>query len=388
MRPFNDNNVYILGAGFSADAGLPVISNFLARMRDAVDWLESGGRVAEREAIERVLDFRHQSAAAGYRVNLDLDNIENLFSLADARLGSTSSEDIRLAIAATLDFCALTATKQVGLLRVRESQGWPCTQSFRSNARRISEVPDQGIEEFESSIYDYFAAFMAGLASNKIGAGKNTIISLNYDLLIEEALRRLDIPFSYGITGPGVEIDGSAGVAEHAPNACPILKLHGSINWAQTNGGMVVLRDYEQVRDGQQSPFLIPPTWRKAATDPLLAVWNAAVSAITKATRLVLVGFSIPPADQHFKYLIGAGLKENSSLRSVHSVDPRALMLLDQYKGVFREDQFTYGVVRMQPMTAAQFFYHQDEIGSIGREIAHPGLEYARGPGGMVRRAT
>src|SRR5439155_23630500 len=77
MRPHNDNNVYILGAGFSAEAGLPVISSFLARMRDAVDWLDTYDRVTEREAIERVLEFRHESAAAGYRINIDLDNIED-----------------------------------------------------------------------------------------------------------------------------------------------------------------------------------------------------------------------------------------------------------------------------------------------------------------------
>jgi hypothetical protein len=76
MRPNNDNNVYILGAGFSAEAGIPLISSFLTRMRDAVDWLEKNRRDREREAIERVLDFRHQSAAAGYRINIDLDNIE------------------------------------------------------------------------------------------------------------------------------------------------------------------------------------------------------------------------------------------------------------------------------------------------------------------------
>jgi len=31
----NDHNVYILGAGFSAGAGLPVIKNFLLRLRDS-----------------------------------------------------------------------------------------------------------------------------------------------------------------------------------------------------------------------------------------------------------------------------------------------------------------------------------------------------------------
>lgn len=123
MRPTNDKNVYILGAGFSADAGLPVISSFLARMRDAVDWLEVNGRVSEQEAIERVLDFRHQSAPAGYRINIDLDNIEHLFSLADARPGTASANDIRLAIAATIDFTTRMGCAPLGRLRISGSKG-------------------------------------------------------------------------------------------------------------------------------------------------------------------------------------------------------------------------------------------------------------------------
>jgi hypothetical protein len=98
VRPNNDNNVYILGAGFSADAGLPTISSFLACMRDAIDWLELAGRSKECAAIERVLEFRHKSAVAGYRTSIDLDNVEHLFSLSDAQPGSTRSDDVQTAI--------------------------------------------------------------------------------------------------------------------------------------------------------------------------------------------------------------------------------------------------------------------------------------------------
>jgi hypothetical protein len=34
MNLQNDHNVYILGAGFSADGGLPLIPNFLTRMQE------------------------------------------------------------------------------------------------------------------------------------------------------------------------------------------------------------------------------------------------------------------------------------------------------------------------------------------------------------------
>jgi hypothetical protein len=64
----NDQNVYILGAGFSADAGLPLIGGFMNKMRDAVDWLEKqGDRKREIEAITNVLAFRRRAASAAPR---------------------------------------------------------------------------------------------------------------------------------------------------------------------------------------------------------------------------------------------------------------------------------------------------------------------------------
>ena len=60
----NNHNVYILGAGFSHDAGLPLISDFLVRMRDSHEWLENQVRNSEAVAIDKVLDFRLNAASA------------------------------------------------------------------------------------------------------------------------------------------------------------------------------------------------------------------------------------------------------------------------------------------------------------------------------------
>ncbi|MSQ50987.1 MAG: hypothetical protein EXR28_03760 [Betaproteobacteria bacterium] len=385
MRPHNDNNAYILGAGFSAEAGLPVISSFLTRMRDAVDWLDKAGRVAEREAIERVLDFRHESAAAGYRINIDLDNIEHLFSLADAKPGTTSSDDIRLAIAATIDFAAQMGRVPIGRLRVSQANGWPCTASWRSSAVRWNDGGDPGFSDVESSIYDYYAATLSGLTSAKRESGKNTVITLNYDVVVEEALRRLDVPISYQLGGDGVEFDSAAGIDESAADGLQILKLHGSVNWAQKpDGSVLVCRDYEHVRTLTLAPLLVPPTWQKIAADALLRVWDAAVRAIARATRIVLIGFSIPPADQHFKYLLSVGLKDNSSLRLIQIIDPRASALRHQYEAVFREDQFKYGIAAIREQRTADFLYDPRELIALGRPPVHAGLALVAGPGGRI----
>src|SRR5258708_40256032 len=100
-QPELDHNVYILGAGFSRDAGLPLVNDFLGRMGDCLDSdsLEPRGR----EAIQKVFEFRLKAAAAAYRAKLNVENIEELFSLASALEGGNDSDYIPRAIAATLD---------------------------------------------------------------------------------------------------------------------------------------------------------------------------------------------------------------------------------------------------------------------------------------------
>lgn len=376
MRPNNDNNVYILGAGFSAETGFPLVASFLARMRDAVDWLGNNDREEEQQAIERVLEFRHQSSAAGYRMNLDLDNIEHLFSLAAAKPGPATGEDIRLAIAATLDFTAQTGKPLIARLRVSESEGWPCTSGWRTAAERWAVGSDGVFDDVESSVYDYYAALLSGLATGQVNVEANTVITFNYDLLLEESLRRLAVPFAYKISGSDVEFDPMANVQDQWPHAFRILKLHGSLNWAETETGSVVVhRDYECLRVAKLRPLLVPPTWHKNFNGVLLRVWDAAVAALAAATRIILFGFSIPPNDLHFKYLLATGLEENSSLRSIKIVDPRAGQLRSQYEEVFRADQFNYGFVTCREKRTAALLFDRDEIGAMGRPLAHPGLQ-------------
>ena len=78
----NDHNVYILGAGFSRDAGIPLVAGFLNAMRDSLDWLENEERHEEVEAVKQVLAFRRQASAATSWIDVDPDNIEELFSVA------------------------------------------------------------------------------------------------------------------------------------------------------------------------------------------------------------------------------------------------------------------------------------------------------------------
>ncbi len=203
-----NSNVYLLGAGFSAEAGLPTIADFLNQMRDSTDWLAQQGRQAELTAVDAVLEFRHHAAAAGYRVNVDLDNIEDLFSLAAALPQQAASRDVQAAIGATLNYSQSRSRPPQVRMRVSAARGWPITPAWRAAASRVSPAPDS--EDVECSAYDYYASVLAGRTSSTDKPNRNIVITFNYDLLLEEALDRLAIPFSYGLGTDNVTYDSTA----------------------------------------------------------------------------------------------------------------------------------------------------------------------------------
>src|SRR5579863_3407146 len=103
-----DRNVYVFGAGFSADANAPLLYNFLDKSRQLLDDPASDLDDIERSEFRTVFDFRRKMAQAREKVKIDLDNIEQLFGLVEMeqRLsgGSSSARSATVyLIAKTLD---------------------------------------------------------------------------------------------------------------------------------------------------------------------------------------------------------------------------------------------------------------------------------------------
>jgi hypothetical protein len=68
-------------------------------------------------------------------------------------------------------------------------------------------------------------------------------------------------------------------------------------------------------------PYILPPTWRKQPDWLFEKVWTKAIEKLQTATRIIFIGYSFPPSDQHIKYLLTAGLQQNISLSKVVVVD-------------------------------------------------------------------
>ena len=364
----NDHNVYILGAGFSVDANMPVISDFLLRMRDSCAWLSSKpGRDAEIDSIGEVLKFRLEAASAAYWTSLDLENIEELFSLASASEdGAGLNEHIRRAIAATLDFCESNYD-----IYDTPSGGDSVPFSLPSWIPMRKSKKFENAQEFNR--YIHYVAKLLGKAWWGHVVGKNTFITFNYDTVLEDAIYASKSDFSYCLGKQSVDYDPSALCSRDNVNAIKVLKLHGSVNWAKgtkKNGrSFRVFGHYEDVRKAGGVPELLPPTWKKILENQLSHVWDSAVEALKCATRIIIIGFSMPPTDMHFKYLMAAGLQKNVSLRQIYFINPKAKDLELQARKILRQEYIENKKISFHALPLNVLVNDSGMLSQIGRPI-------------------
>jgi hypothetical protein len=362
MELQNDHNVYILGAGFSHDGGLPTLPEFLTKMRDCRPWLVDHGRTTEADAVKAVLEFRLNAASAAYWVNLDLENIEELFSLASASTGNLS-RDIQLAIAATLDYCASTSKRPTGTITIDNLACGGCLGWI--------PAPEVGQKYATVGRYEHHVAKLLGLFRDGGIQGQNTFVTFNYDTLLEDALHKIRIPFNYGFRGKSVAYDKSAKASKNQAGM-KVLKLHGSANWARgkrKGRNFTVFGNYNDVRGALLVPELVPPTWKKILQGQLADVWNSAVSSLRTATRVIIIGFSIPPNDMHFKYLLAAGLQQNISLREILFVNPEAEVIEQRANNLLRKEYIGKSRIRFESSRLEDFVNLGGSLFKIGRAI-------------------
>lgn len=354
----NDHNVYILGAGFSAPGKMPLISNFLNYMRDAYQYYVTNEDERQAKFIEEVFNFRQSASSAAYRINLDLENIEHLFSLASAS-DAKSTKNIKHAICSTIKYCQLLPKPTFNI-------DIPPGHFNNSILKHYSQKLNQKLNSkytIEVPFYSYASLILSGyLLENS----KNSIITFNYDRLIEESLEKLSVPYNYIINNNMKKNDG-----------IPILKLHGSTNWGmKENGNINIYSNYPELLESNSEPVIIPPTWNKTFEGKLRIIWDRAIKYLSTATRIIFIGFSMPKTDLHFKYLLAAGLKNNISLREIYIIDPNVLKMESKINKLFNNKSITRVSISLEETSTEQYFKNNsfNRIGRSSRETRYQKL--------------
>jgi hypothetical protein len=203
---------------------------------------------------------------------------------------------------------------------------------------------------------DLFARFAQALVGLR---NKVKVITLNYDLLIDQLLRDTNEWFPIDGYGFDLQLAGSRSNSEELPqaktlmgkrptqtlSAMTLLKMHGSLNWGTRNliysdgtspieishaGALPTLPtdnrllsklfpidnlsagDVRLPASYYSKSYIIPPLSTKlqpGISEPLTEnIWYQAKSAIVFADFIHLLGYSMPPSDFEMETLLREGL--------------------------------------------------------------------------------
>lgn len=322
--------VYILGAGFSVDAGAPTQA---AIMRNVFELHREDPDNFEKTKFEEFTSF-----------------LKNQLNINSDEFDSVDLEDIFT----PLDRCLADGSQFRGIsldkiMKVRES-------AFYIIGRTIQLLLNKTHKS--KNYIDSFADHLTRLSSERAGVRYKrndpvSVISTNWDILLDNSIYssiqrnnhnavvdyccyissqdRSDISVT-----PGLEKLGQGGFN------VKLLKLHGSLNWLQCprcarlyakffeKQSMHSFDDTLSCRhcdknfpeeDGNHllTSNLIMPTYLKNLSNPQYRIiWQNAGIEISEAEKIVFIGYSLPHADFEMRQLLSRMTRKNAK---IHVVD-------------------------------------------------------------------
>lgn len=344
--------VLFLGAGFSCDAGLPLIKNFGSESRKDYDGIKEHLKPQNyrnaahllTKAAETFNWFQDFCRSSSIMKNSDLDNMEEVFCVAETILMSSKEGD-------EISCCGRTETPQklvdqIKLWLWKIYQQYPIHKQEKENKETCYD------KLFKKIIKDY------GLDS------KLSIITTNYDLVFEYNCSKNGIECFYPIDAESINIGNGGPYVYFGSNSnsnskkVPVCKLHGSVNFFQNKSFGIAnrkagkgywIREYlpavfalEAIWDIMQkypalSPAIIAPTYAKLEGHKWVKdMWYAAFHAVVNAKKIIFIGYSMPPSDGFMKsFFAGAfALRKTCEKPKIFVVD-KSEETSKRYRSVF-----------------------------------------------------
>lgn len=279
--------VYILGAGFSAPLGLPVMSNFLEKAKDLY--------ANERERYShfgRVFKIIKEMSYAKNYYQCDLTNIEEILSILEMQERLNSKSRLKKSF---IDFVADVVeyyTPEIG------SKLQPGTHYANMNTTStgikhyywffIGSLCNLQIQLLRKNDINYYS-----VRKRINNSFEYSLITLNYDMLVEQFINEFE------------QLNSSSNAFSKMNDSSydnnisiPYAKLHGSVN----------------------NRKIIPPTWNKKLDKDILSDWKDAYSFLKEANHIRILGYSLPESDAYIKYLLKSAIIDSEHVKSIDAL--------------------------------------------------------------------
>ena len=279
------NIVWVLGAGFSRSLGGPLLDDFfsvpvrervMARtpgtgLKERFTWLHTYYRSEDIVVKRRDGHWPHPWKNA--------EDFSELLETAALR----DSPDVALRAQATLQPHP-TGTPAIPWTDY-ESWARVCRQYLAAACHEFVDAP-ASVKVLERWVpYRNWA---------KNVWPRDRIVSFNYDLVAERVCK----------TTFEVILPTRRNYPQDQPNAAQLLKLHGSVNWIQSDPeGPVFEQDPFEIMEQDRSPMIATPGPRKIGmiAKVMEPLWRGAALALRRAQVVVFVGYRFPESDVEAK---------------------------------------------------------------------------------------
>ncbi|MEJ2070374.1 MAG: hypothetical protein P8X58_08195 [Syntrophobacterales bacterium] len=285
--------VYLLGAGFSAPLGLPVMNNFLSKSKDM--YFEDRERYKHfNDVFKQIRDF----SVIKHYYDSDQFNIEEILSIlemASQLEGKRLKKNFIKYLSDVINF--YTPTIQ------------PYLDTLPSNWHDIMFGSDN-----QHKNYGYFYAGLLNLCIRKpirhrvfgLEPSNNVkafyaVITLNYDRVLENYSDHISSFLNIRTDRLTFRSEFSDSMQSFSERPF-FAKLHGSV----------------------ELDNIVPPTWSKGVDQRILSAWRIAYLALIEATQIRIIGYSLPEADAYVKYLLKSAVMKAPHLKhlDVLCLDP------------------------------------------------------------------
>lgn len=306
--------LYIFGAGASAAEGAPVVRNFL---RVAYRYFKEEHNETD---LAIVWDFLEHFYGHRTKINaaVDLDRypgIDQIFNIVDWYLLHNQAFSRRFSRPRLFDL----KNALVKLISMTLDRSLP---------------PQEGIHH----------SFVAGALNS--GKELPTFISLNYDIVLDKAIRGAGYGLEYGFYGRHGDHFASG-------QKIPLYKLHGSLNWSFCPLCGEISEHEEKVAhllfgssnniicpycggENSQAIIIAPTLYKSYNISRLQNIWDGAVGAISGSDRLIIIGYSLESADTSIIATIKRALNVPDKNREIVVVNPSE-RACNRYRQIFGE---------------------------------------------------
>ncbi len=292
--------VYIFGAGASAAEGAPVVDNFL---KIAYRYFKAECSETGLEIIWEFLEYFYGSRTAIHSVE-DLDRypaIDEIFNLVDWYLLNNQAFSVRF----TRPRLYHLKKALVMLISMTLDKSLPVHNGIHHS--------------FVNRVFNNRKEYPA-------------FISLNYDLVLDRAVRFAGRNPEYGFYGNHEEH-----LARKAK--VPLYKLHGSLNWSfcplcgeisehEDKVAHLLFKESNPVTcvncgsDNAQEVIIAPTLYKSHKINRLQNIWAGSANAVNGSDCLVFIGYSLDASETSIIAMVKRALNAPEKKREIIVINP------------------------------------------------------------------